>query len=1069
MALYLKVSNSLNSLAAGLSNDLKAAGNGVFQPHYIITQTEGMNNWLKLQLAYKMGIAANCRFMKPNDLLFHLYLLLGGPFTQVLSPQNLSWLLYKLMGDADFAEKFPEVATYFNEGEGEHELKRMGLAEKVADLFDQYQVYRPEMIKEWSEADPAQLKADDWQAWLWAKVKAVSGSSLPDKTLVGNYILETLFLKGPHTGLSSKMPAVHLFGLSIITAYHIKILHELSSYIDIHFHIINPAPTIYWFDDKSEKQLARWRQKGRKEQPVIEPWNPGNALLTGWGRVIQNTFGLFFQYDAFANAYDEIDIEEPIPDTLLHKIQHDIFMAAIEDRHQLSLEDIEDGSITINSCYTIAREVEVLYNYLVHLVDRRQEALSPRDIVVMVSNIDAYAPYIRAVFNNAPHTFRYTIADESYTDNDNLFNALRALLIMNEESFTAESVMQLLDFSYTRQRFGLNDPVRLRSVVEAANIRFGIEGNKREETHFVSWRYGIQRIMYGICMSGEEEYGYGEDSFFPLDMQEGSDAHETIRFCHFVEVLMASIEERKTQRTIGDWVKYTEQLVHNLLFEQQEEVDEDFNALIKQLTDYHSLNEYLQEPVTFEVFSHSLLQVLSGSTRAGLFVNGGITFCSLIPMRSIPFKVVALMGLDLDKFPRKEIKSSFNLMEKQWQRGDRNIKENDKHLFLETVLSAQQYLYISYVGRNAKDNTLIPPSALVDELVDYIISGMEDGDAKDAREVLITQQPLQGFSHRYDDGTGRLYSYLNNPLPTEKKIIQPGKKTDTPTFSEVSLDELVSFFKNPFKIYYNKVLGIYYNDEQILLSDTELFSLDSLQQWHVKTQLLPVETADKRTLQKKLVRKGQLPLNNMAFVAVQRVEDEVEPVRELYEQCTAGAVEQKDSFELEIDNTLVKGNLDNIYNGRLLRLSWSKGETKYLIEAYIRYLAGVASGKISGLQFISGKNKKAVFNAGSLSKEIAYSRLKTLLDIYKSGFGRIVPFSPEFSMTPADVVKLDEETFNTLIKASLDGFKPTCNDDYILREYQKGFFDQEGLWADYKLICELLIVPLAEIFPDYYV
>lgn len=404
----------------------------------------------------------------------------------------------------------------------------------------------------------------------------------------------------------------------------------------------------FWFDDRNEKQLARWRQKGLND---IEDPKAGNALLTGWGRVIQDSFSLFFAYDAFINAYQEIELVEPATDSLLHKIQHDIFSAATTNRQPISSRDITDGSITINACYTIAREVEVLYNYLVHLVAGRKEKLSPRDIVVMVSDIDAYAPYIKAVFNNAPYTFRYTIADESYTDNDNLFNALHAVLTMNEENFKAETIMQLLDFSYIRKRFNLYDTALIRRIIEAANIRFGISGSKKDETHFVSWQYGIQRIMYGICMSGGEEYGSGDDSFFPLDIIEGSDADEVIRFCHFADVLMSSIVDRRRSRSIVEWVAYTEQVLHNLVFEPVEEIDEDYNTLIKQLTAYNALNEFMREKVTFEVFSHSFLDSLTGSTRSGLFVNGGITFCSLIPMRSIPFKVVALMGLNYDKFP----------------------------------------------------------------------------------------------------------------------------------------------------------------------------------------------------------------------------------------------------------------------------------------------------------------------------------------------------------------------------------------------------------------------------------
>ncbi|HVI46720.1 MAG TPA: exodeoxyribonuclease V subunit gamma [Chitinophaga sp.] len=1064
MSLYLKVSNSLNSLAAGLSEDLEQAGNGVFQSHYIVTQTEGMNNWLKLQLAHRLGIAANCRFMKPNDLLYHIYMLLGGAYTEVLSPQNLSWLLYKLMGETAFISRFPSVADYYTGTGPDSDLKRMGLAEKVADLFDQYQVYRPDMIREWSNHSNGYTQQAEWQEWLWIKVKQLSGDALPDKTIVGNYILETLRHKGAEMGLSKKIPAIHLFGLSIITAYHVKILHELSAYIDVHFHIINPAPEVFWFEDRSEKQLARWRQR---EGRIPENTNAGNALLTGWGKVIQNSFGLFFEYDAFFNAYEEIGIVPPAPDTLLHKIQHDIFSAATTDRNPVTEEDIHDGTVTINSCYTIAREVEVLYNYLVHLIDQKQEALSPRDIVVMVSDIDAYAPYIKAVFNNAPYKFRYTIADESYTDNDNLFNALQAVLHMNEDNFTAETVMQLLDFSYIRNRFSLNDPIRIRSIVQAANIRFGIDGRQEDETRFVSWRYGIQRIMYGICMSGEEEYGAGADSFYPLDILEGSDAHEIIRFCHFVEVLIASIEERHYTRSIADWVVYAERVLHNLVFEPQEDddIDEDYTTLIKELSDYNALNKYMHDKVTFDVFSHSLLQTLTGTIRSGLFVNGGITFCSLIPMRSIPFKVVALMGLNYDKFPRREIRSSFNIMEQKRQRGDRNIKENDKHLFLETVMSAQQYLYISYIGRDVKDNTLLPPSALVDELIDYIESGTAAGHG--IRKHLVTQHPMQGFSRKYGQPDYRLYSYLHTNSSLRKDIIHKEKVADPLNFEEITLNDLVSFFKNPFKAYYNKVLGIYYSDEHILLSETELFHLNKLEKWQLKNNLLPVKEAEVSALQNSLVKKGQLPLGSMAYVAIQEQEAEVSPVRSLYDACTHGAPEQKVAIELPIGDVMLKGNINKIFNGHLIQITWSKNEMKYLVEAYIRYLAAVAAGATEGMYFISGVEKKTVFKATPLSRETAHSRLSELVKIYKSGFVNVLPFYPSFGITPDKVETLDKEEFDKLITKNFET-QHSVSDPYILQEYEAGYFEEDELYAIYRQACRLLITPLTEIFPEYF-
>ena len=1063
MALYLKVSNALNSLAKGLIDDLQHAGNGVFDPHYIVTQTEGMNNWLKLQQAYRQGIAANSRFLKPNDLLFHLYMWLGGPSMEVMSSQNLSWLLFKLLGEKEFTTRYPEVANYYLDHGEESNLKKMVLAEKVADLLDQYQVYRPEMIQAWSQADPATLQTEEWQEWLWARVKQLSGDALPDKTLIGNYILDVLGLPEKQAVLKARIPAVHIFGLSILTAYHIKILHELSAVIDVHFHILNPAPGVFWFEERNEKQLARWRAKGLRE--LEEQATVGNALLTGWGKVIQNSFRLFFAYDNFINAYEETGVIAPLPNTLLRKIQYDIFTSATANRQPLSLRDVQDGSITINACYTPVREVEALYNYLVHLSDQRKELLSPRDIVVMVSDIDAYAPYIKAVFNHAPYKFRYTIADESYNENDNIFNALQAVLTMDEENFTAETVMQLLDFSYIRNRFNLEDPVYIRPIIEAANIRFGIDGAREDQTHYVSWKYGIQRIMYGICMSGEAEYGQDLDSFFPLDLVEGRDAYDIIRFCHFAKVLITAIESRRQARSITGWVTYTEQVLHSLIFEQQDETDEDYASLIKQLTDFNILHEYMEETIPYNVFVHSLLHVISGATRTSLFANGGITFCSLIPMRSIPFKVVALLGLNHDKFPRKENKSGFDIMSKQPQRGDRNIRENDKHLFLETIISAQEYLYISYVGRSVKDNTSIPPSALVDELLDYIESGAQDTTGA-IRKAMVTLQPLQEFSRKYNQpGTG-LYSYLNRNAGAGYPFINPHKKVEMPLMEDFTLDMLISFFKNPFKAYYNRVLGIYLNDDPILLHETEIFSLDHLQQWSLKNALLPAQ--DVATTQATLVKKGKLPLSNMAFVAIRQVEDTVHPVRTLHASCTAGKEAVRLDFDLLVDDVVMKCSIDEVYEGCLVRVSWSKNEARNLIDAYITYLAGVAAGELHGMLFISGSAKEKVFAATPISRETAFARLRELLALYQQGMKEILPFYPEFNMEPKKIEKIDSKTFAKLVQDNLDPSRRSNSDRYVMNEYENGYFEQEGLAERYKQLCERLVKPLAEIFPDYY-
>lgn len=418
------------------------------------------------------------------------------------------------------------------------------------------------------------------------------------------------------------------------------------------------------------------------------------------------------------------------------------------------------------------------------------------------------------------------------------------------------------------------------------------------------------------------------------------------------------------------------------------------------------------------------------------------------------------MGLDYDKFPRREQPASFNLITRQRQRGDRNVKENDKHLFLETVQSAREYLYISYRGQNAKDNSTLPPSALIDELLDYIEAGAEAPET--VRRQLVTLQPLQSFSHQYALGNKRLYSYLDTVGATGKKVIQANKPTDPLNFEEIMLDDLVRFFKNPFKVYYNKVLGIYYGDEQVLLGDTELFSLDKLQQWELKNRLLT--TRDTNTMRRKLAMTGKLPLKNMALVAVKQVEDVVMQVRAMYDACTQLAEPQSVTVVVPIGDSVLKGTIQDVFDKKLVQVSWSRHETKYLAETYIRYLAGIAAGELTGAHFISGAKKEAAYAAIPLSKAAALQRLSALIAIYKAGFAALTPFYPDFDIKPGQVAELDYEKFSKLVAKKLD----MSDDPYIVPEYKKGFYDREVVLEQYKAVAAHILVPLDEIFPGYY-
>ena len=1065
MPLQLNVSNSLTNLAVQLASGMREEVGNVFQKQWLITQTEGMNNWLTIQLAGQLGISANSKFVKPNDMVKQLYYWLGGDSTKVLGADHLQWLVYNLLDEKQFTQRFKDIAAYYQNDD----VKRIALAGRVADLFDQYQVYRPDMVDDWNVADLASVK-DDWQQYTWIKLKQKKDTLLTDKTSVIHFIINALNDPAQQERLYARLPQLHIFGVSIITKLHIDLFNVLSKYITVRFYLLNPAPLVYWLDDRTEKQIARLAQVQQLPGKKIDRIEgSGNNLLISWGKVIQETFGLLFENDDYLNVYNDAGVTEPQAsdsDTLLQKIQQDIFYNHdTASRNLLTAADINDGSLIMNACYTPVREVEVLYNYLVHLVDQKNEQLSPRDIVVMVSDIDAYAPYIKAIFNTAVYKFPFTIADESFQSGDSLFTAVEAILLISAESFKAEEIMQLLDSGYIRERFNITNTALIRSVVNLANIRFGIQGSEEDDTVTVSWNTGLQRILYGICMSGADEYVVNGDTIYPLDVAEGADALELVRLNHFVEVLKWYVNGRAAKRTLSGWGQYIQQLTDNLVLQPDlNEVDEDYQRLQEYLENLNLLTESYNEAVSFEVFKHSFLDIIATQTRSGSFAVGGITFCSLIPMRSIPFKVVALLGMNFDKFPRRETPLSFNLMEKKRRKGDRNVKDNDKHLFLETILSAQQYLYISYVGRNSKDNSIHPPSALVDELVDYIELGINAATVK-VRELLIVTQPLHGFSQHYFQHLPGLYSYLAEAPAagaSANNTTTATKETRLFNWNEIGVSALLSFFKNPFKWYYNKVVSVYYNDEAMLLPDTELFELDGLQKWKLKNDLLHLDEADEKGYRLKALKTGALPLKHMAPIEMEKRIAEVAPMKKLLHDIIGEYQEQELLINIELENTVIAGKLGGVYDNKIVVISFSKNQYKYLLDAYLRYVLVTAQGLVMELHFLSAEdNEASTIAAGTLSKTAAIETLRQWVAYFKSGHDKIFLLYPGLNENPLKLAGYDVVKLNNVISKYLE----RSPNEYLQKELDNGLFKDAAVVAEFIQNTLEIFSPVALLFP----
>ncbi|MDI9357763.1 MAG: exodeoxyribonuclease V subunit gamma [Phycisphaerales bacterium] len=1079
MGFQVVMSNTLSDLSKNIAEQIKNEQKDPFLKPSIAVATTGMGQWLTIKLTEKIGVVANIRITNFRDLLSQVYRIVIPNEKNVLQQDIIKWRIYNLLNTEKFKNNFPSVSHYYNQtSTADEPLKRIALATELADIFEQYEVYRPQMIADWNQSIKKEnIDAHEeiaWQKELWQMMKQDLKENYQDQIELRDLLLNALENNTTQQKLKSILPTMHFFGFNIIPPFYLDILDKLSQTINIYFYLVNPAPEQYWIEDKSTKQIARIHKRMNWKKIPDDIILYGNDLLLNWGVVMKETFLLLFQREDIVNSYQEILSPPPEkPITLLQKIQSDIYYNKTWDKNTLSyqydMQDIDDGSITINGCFTPMREVEVFYNYLMELIDKKKEHINPRDIIVMITDIDFYAPYIHAVFENKG--IPYTIADETIANDDNLLSCLQLFLNFDDQSFKAEAVLALLESVLVRQHFDINNYEDIRNAVKEASIYFGEKGRKNDETYLVSWEYGLKRILYGICMSTEAEYSDGINTFIPLDTAEGTDALERVKLIHFVQLLQQYLSERKLSKNIKAWVAYLHQLVINMIFDPEKDKgghDEyaDFVAMVNQIS---NMTDLIDGDIPFEVFRYSLLNRINMSKKEQRFANKGITFCSLLPMRSIPFKTVAMLGMNFDKYPRHESFFSFNLIYKDKQLGDRNIKNNDKHLFLETILSAQERLYISYIARNTKNAEILPPSSLIDELTDYVARRInyDNPNTDELRKNWVTIHPLSSRSSRYNaikygqENVSKKDRYLLNYLneesftnPNNQKNQQDQSAQVTKEITEISLKDLTAFFKNPPKWYLNKKWGIYYTEKDTLIADHELFEINNLLEWELSNKVL--DSDDCNALKKRYLLLGKLPLANMSDVSVNKiVKSKVVPINELLQEYIKGITPSKKDIHLAVNNVSLIGKIDGIYNDKLIRFCHSSNYLKYLIVAYIEFLALKANNYCMPLIFIflkkveiDGKKIKVAdsvtISADFCSKEKAKAKLNEMVGYFIKGQEDYCCFLPvlgeqEYFNQPY------EEFYNKYTKAvSPNSHKYDFNDQYINKAIEQGFFDKNN-------------------------
>ncbi|HOW99091.1 MAG TPA: exodeoxyribonuclease V subunit gamma, partial [Deltaproteobacteria bacterium] len=807
--LKLFAGNRLETLVRTLSDHLSEPLASPLAPEVIIVQSKGMEHWLSMQLASRHGVCSNCTFPFPHTVMNRLFrqVLDGLPEASAFEPESMAWRVMAVLPGLLDSPGFETLKSYL--ADDRTGVKLYQLSSCLADLFDTYLVFRPGMILGWqsgrlSMPGPAR-SVETWQCALWRAVSEGRGHEHPAA-------LRERFLASLGPAAVPKLPGrLSLFGISSLPPFYLEVFHALSRFIPVSFYLLNPCRE-YWGDIRSRGEMAGMPLLRRETVQDLH-LEEGNGLLASLGAVGRDLFDMLQEYEVCEfDAFEDVE-----PDTLLKSVQRDILDLVSPGPEDGRVVKEGDRSIQVHSCHSPMREVEVLRDSLLALFDS-DPGLRPEDVLVMSPDIELYAPFIQAVFDvprKDPDFLPFAIVDRSLKTSNSIADVLMAILDMSTSRFEATRVLELLESEPLRRRFGLaeGDITPIERWVRETGIRWGIDASWKRDRGLPdypgnTWEFGLDRMLLGYAMTSEGGAGFA--GVLPYDDIEGDSSLVLGSFLSFLRSLFERVRDFGRARTLHEWSALLEGLLAEFFAVEEEAASQvsGLRALFKGLGDMQD-RAGMAQPLGLDVIRAHLKGRIGAVAEGRNFLSGGMTFCAMLPMRSVPFKVVCLLGMNHDAFPRHQRALGFDLIGRQPRRGDCNQRNKDLYLFLEALLSARSVFYASYLGQSMQDNAPIPPSVALSTLLEHVEGAYRDGEGKPVGDRIHTRHCLQAFNPRYFTGAGPLFSYSRENADAARALLQPGR-TERAFLGDrladpgdewrvVDVGTLCSFFRDPAK------------------------------------------------------------------------------------------------------------------------------------------------------------------------------------------------------------------------------------------------------------------------------
>jgi exodeoxyribonuclease V gamma subunit len=1053
--------NQMEQLRAAVFQWLRNHPLGALEPEIFLVQSNGVAEWLKIALAEENGICAAARVALPARFLWDAYRGMLGrervPPISAFDKGPLTWRLMRLLPTLLSDPVFTPLRHFLADGEAE---RRLQLAERLADLFDQYQVYRADWLDDWAggrdqlrnaRGDVSPLPEDQrWQGQLW---RAVIADVEPHERGLGRATVHTEFVRACAAGeepLGSLPRRVVIFGVSALPFQTLQALASLARHTQVLLAVPNPCQ-YYWGDIIEGRDLLRSahrRQQLRNGQdlgqiPLEELHAHSHPLLASWGRQGRDFVRMLDEFDEAAQAAAALadgDAVAPLRvdlfsegegDTLLTQVQAAVRELLPLSEHPHTPPADDDRSIEFHVTHSVQREVEVLHDQLLQMfadAEHSGRPLRPRDVVVMVPDIDTFSAAIHAVFAQYRRTdvryIPFEIGDVNDRSVNPLLVALEWLLRLPQQRCRQSEVRDLLDVPALAARFGLHedDLPTLGRWIEGAGVRWGLDQQHRSGLGLGpageqnAWIFGVRRMLLGYASGVGGDNGGSFAGIEPYAEVGGLDAALAGSLAQLVEALLHWRAVLAESRSPAEWGVQARALLA-AFFKSGEEGD---RLTLAQLDD--ALNKWLntcegagyEEAVPLAVLREAWLGLMDEPTLNHQFVSGGVTFCTLMPMRAVPFRVVCLLGMNDGDFPRRAPKADFDLLAQPGMArpGDRSRRDDDRYLMLEAVLAARDKLYISWVGRNVRDNSEQPPSVLVSQLRDYLVNGWQLG--KDGLHARTTEHALQPFSRRYFEDGG-LLTYAREWREAHGDATDAGESTALPPYEidekfRLKLGQLHNFLRQPVRYFFRQRLGVMFGEAALVGEDEEPFSLNALERYLLEDTMLddadtPEEldqVYDKLTQRaERLAREGVLPIGLIGQQYQHQLVQALVPVRvawltlrQHYELPAPKVALNRVLAGVPLDDwidQLRSNGTETVWLAQMSsRVADKQGKPRgdKLIAMWLRQLAvSVAGMQVKGILVA----RDAIVTMNPLPPEAAEEALRELVCLWRDGMNRPLP------------------------------------------------------------------------------